>query len=216
MRDWPIQPTPHHRRVVFLDRDGTINVDTHYPYQIESLEFIPGVLRALAILAKLPLDIIVVSNQAGISLGMFTYKQMSEFNRELCSRVEQAEGRIDAFYFCPHREPKDLPPGSPRCMCAKPAPGMLLEAAEDFQLDLPKSFLIGDKTSDIAAGESVGCLTILVETGKAGKEEGAMPIKPKYVVSDLYEAAKIVQSILQLEPASRFGKTSFRVTDCIS
>jgi len=165
---------------------------------VELLEFIPHALHALALLAKLPLDIIVVSNQAGIALGMFTCKHMSEFNRELRSKVEESGGRIDAFYFCPHHELKDLPPGSLTCICSKPAPGMLLEAAKDFQLDLSKSFLIGDKTSDIAAGESVGCMTILVETGKAGKEEEALPVRPNYVIGDLYEAAKTVQSILQI------------------
>ena len=198
MRDRPAQPIPHHRRAIFLDRDGTINVDTHYPYQIESLEFIPRTLHALALLAKLPLDIIVVSNQAGIALGIFTREQMSAFNRGLQSRVEQADGRIDAFYYCPHHEPKSLPLAPPRCECSKPAPGMLFEAARDFQLDLTKSFLIGDKTSDIAAGERVGCQTLLVKTGKAGREEKALPVKPTYIVSDLYEAAETVRSILQI------------------
>jgi len=91
-----------------------------------------------------------------------------------------------------------LPLAPPRCECSKPAPGMLFEAARDFQLDLTKSFLIGDKTSDIAAGERVGCQTLLVKTGKAGREEKALPVKPTYIVSDLYEAAETVRSILQI------------------
>ena len=74
---------------------------------------------------------------------------------------------------------------------------MLLEAAMDFKLDLSKSFLIGDKTSDIAAGESVGCVTILVKTGKEGKEEGALPVKPEYLAENLYDAALILQSYLE-------------------
>jgi histidinol-phosphate phosphatase family protein len=87
---------------VFLDRDGTINADTHFPYRTEDLEFVPGAVEGLKQLAKLPLDIIVVSNQAGIALGLFTRAQMSEFNAELRSRVEAFGARIDAFYFCPH------------------------------------------------------------------------------------------------------------------
>lgn len=197
MIDWPPKPNPHYRRAVFLDRDGTINVDTHFPYAIKSLDFIPMAVEGLRALAALPLDVIVVANQAGIALGIFSRKQMSQFNTALRSRIKQAGGRIDAFYFCPHLEIKHLPPGAPPCACSKPSPGMLLEAAKDFKLDLSKSFLIGDKTSDIAAGESVGCVTILVKTGKAGKEEGALPVNPKFFAENLYDAALIVQSYLE-------------------
>jgi len=199
MRDWPRKPTPHNRRAVFLDRDGTINVDTHFPHRVESLEFIPKAIDGLRLLAMLRLDIIVVSNQAGIALGIFTREQMSQFNAELRSRVGHVGGRIDAFYFCPHHEPKHLPPDISPCKCSKPSSGMLRQAAKDFELDLSRSFLIGDKTSDIAAGESEGCVTILVRTGKAGREEGALPVEPKHFADNLYEAALIVQSYLERE-----------------
>ena len=195
-RDWPPAPVAKYRRAVFLDRDGTINVDTHYPFEAESLELIPMALRGMRVLARLPLDIIVVSNQAGIALGLFTQAQMSHFNADLRSRIERAEGRVDAFYFCPHLEPKHLPPGIAPCECSKPAPGMLLEAARDFQLDLSGSFLIGDKTSDIAAGKSAGCVTILVQTGRIDKEAGERLIKPDHIAYDLYEAAQVVLSYL--------------------
>src|SRR5215831_13192028 len=170
-RDWPLTTAPHHHRMVFLDRDGTINVDTHFPYQVEMLEFVPKALQGLRLLTALPVDIAVVSNQAGIALGIFTKEQMSQFNSALRLKVESAKGRIDAFYFCPHLEQKHLPPGISACECSKPSPGMLFEAAKDFDLDLSKSFLVGDKSSDIEAGKSAGCITILVRTGKAGKEE---------------------------------------------
>ncbi len=197
MRDWPPKTSSYHRRAVFLDRDGTINVDSHFPHRVDSLEFVPKAIDGLRLLATLPLDIISVSNQAGIALGIFTREQMSQFNAELRSRVGHAGGHIDAFYFCPHLETKHLPPGVPPCACSKPSPGMLLEAAQDFELDLSGSFLIGDKTSDIAAGASLGCVTILVKTGKEGKEEGALPVAPKYFAENLYDAALIVQSHLE-------------------
>jgi len=181
---------------VFLDRDGTINVDTHYPHKVNELHFVPGALEGLASLAKLPLHIIVASNQAGIALGRFTRDQMSEFNAELKSRIASEEGRIDAFYFCPHLERKHLPPDVLPCECSKPSPGMLLEAVKDFQVDLTRSFMIGDTTFDIAAGKSVGCVTILVDTGKRGKEEGALLIQPDRFAENLQEAARIVESYL--------------------
>jgi len=201
MRDQPINPFPNYHRAVFLDRDGTINVDTHYPHDYKLLELIPEAIDGMKILADLPLDIIVVSNQAGIALGIFTREEMSRFNTELRSRIEKAGGRIDAFYFCPHLEPKNLPSGVLSCNCSKPSPGMLLEAVEDFDIDLTRSFIIGDKTSDIVAGESVGCTGILVKTGKGGKEEGAMPVKTKYFVDSLYDASLIVKSYIEQDMA---------------
>lgn len=197
MRDWPPKPTPRYGRAVFLDRDGTVNVDSHFPYRADSLEFIPKAIDGLRLLVMLPLDIIIASNQAGIALGIFTREQMSQFNAELRSKVEHAGGRIDAFYFCPHLEIKHLRPGDSPCACSKPLPGMLLEAAKDFKLDLSRSFFIGDKTSDIVAGERVGCMTVLVKTGKAGKEDEALPVEPKYFAENLYDAALIVQSHLE-------------------
>jgi D-glycero-D-manno-heptose 1,7-bisphosphate phosphatase len=194
MRDWPKKPSSKYGRAVFIDRDGTINVDTHYPYQVESLEFIPSAIDGLKILSMLHFHLIVVANQAGIALGIFNREQMSKFNEEIRIRVERAGARIDGFYYCPHLEAKHLQSRVPLCECSKPSPGMLIEAVKDFKLDLSKSFIIGDKTSDIAAGESVGCVTILVKTGEAGKEEGALPVVPRYVTENLYEAALIVRS----------------------
>jgi len=206
---------------VFLDRDGTINVDTHYPHKVELLRLLPRALRGLKLLSRLPLDIIVISNQAGIDLGMFTREQMSRFNAELRCRAERAGARIDAFYFCPDLEPRNLPVGATPSSCSKPAPGMLLEAVADFDLDLASSFLIGDKTSDIAAGFNAHpqLVTVLVQTGKAGNEESALPITPRHVVPDLYDAACLVQHYLfqesgavadlgAYEQHSRFGVTT--------
>jgi D-glycero-D-manno-heptose 1,7-bisphosphate phosphatase len=198
LRDWPIgEVRPRWRRAVFLDRDGTINRDTHFPHRKEELEFEKNALDGLKIIADLPLEIIVVANQAGIALGYFSRQQMSDFNATLRSRIEAAGARIDAFYYCPHLEPKHLKPGQILCECSKPAPGMLIEAAREFDIDCGRSFLIGDKSSDIAAGNAVGCITILVRTGKAGQEESALNVQPSHVAVDLGEAAAIVSGYLK-------------------
>ncbi|MCA6509751.1 MAG: HAD family hydrolase [Pseudanabaena sp. M109S1SP2A07QC] len=193
MRDWPQAITSHYRQAVFLDRDGTINVDTHYPYKIDDLALIPEAVKGLKILASLSLHIIVVSNQAGIELGYYTQEQMSRFNSELRSRVEKFGGRIDAFYFSPYLESSNLAHGAIAHECSKPSPGMLIEASKDFAIDLGQSFMVGDKTSDIAAGEAVGCTTILVKTGKGGKEEDSLIVKPKHFVKDLHKASLIIR-----------------------
>lgn len=202
MRDWPAVPDPRYHVAVFLDRDGTINVDTDYPHDVGHLEFIPHALDGLQTLARLPVHVIVVSNQAGIALGIFTRKQMSHFNRELRGRVKKAGGRIDAFYYCPHKEGKDLLPGERPCSCSKPGAGMLFEAARDYNLDLHSSVVIGDKRSDVMAGKTAGCLTILLETGKAGKEEMAPQVVPDFMATDLLEGADRLRELLDERVAS--------------
>lgn len=191
MRDWPPEVVPRYSVAVFLDRDGTINVDTHYPYRISDLELLPRSGESLALLAKLPVHVIVISNQAGIALGMYTREEMSAFNRELRARVEQYGGRIDAFYYCPHREPKDLGPGEVACFCSKPAPGLLVEAARDFELDLSRSFIIGDKVSDAQAGRAVQTYSILLtrDHDVQGVADAA--------ADDLFDAVGIVERYLQ-------------------
>lgn len=207
MRDWPkTRPVPRYRQAVFLDRDGTINVDTHYPHQIDQLEFLPGSLDGLRILSKLNVHIIVVSNQAGIALGMFKEHHLNAFNNELRSRIIKAGGRIDAFYYCPHYELKDLKPGQLPCSCSKPSSGMLYEASKDFKIDLEKSYFVGDKSSDIMAGKNVGCKTILVETGNAGKEEGYIYVKADYVAKNLFEAAGFIASSLEQLKIRKYNK----------
>ena len=195
MRDLPNQVSPRFGRAVFLDRDGTINVDTHYPHRVQELVFIPRAIEGIRLLSDLEAHLIVVSNQAGIPLGIFTQEQMSSFNRGISDHVSKAKGRLDAFYFSPFLEAKNLPSGVGSHSTTKPSPGMLLEAAQDYSIDLAKSFMIGDKTSDVVAGQRVNCTTILVLTGKAGKEEDAVPCEPDHIVADLYEAAVLVQKL---------------------
>jgi len=196
MRDWPEGIIRRYPIAVFLDRDGTINVDTHYPHRIADLQLLPRSGEALASLAKLPVHVIVISNQAGIALGMYTREMMSAFNRELRERVERQGGRIDAFYYCPHREPKDLGVGEVACFCSKPAPGLLVEAARDFELDLSRSFVIGDKVSDVEAGRAVRSYSVLLT-----KRHDIQ--SPDAVADDLFEAVRIVEQHLRQAALAR-------------
>jgi len=163
------------------------------------MEFLSGALDGLRLLATLELHIIVVTNQAGIALGMFTADDMSRFNAEIRSRVRDAGGRIDAFYFCPHLEAKDLSFGASPCECSKPAPGLLYEAATDFGLHLHECICVGDKNSDVLMGKAAGCRTILLKTGKAGREEGRHTVTPEYFADDLLQAATIIQTVTSQE-----------------
>ena len=200
MREWPEMVRPTYERAIFLDRDGTISEDSHYPHRVEDLNFLPGALGVMKHAAALPVHIIVVTNQAGIALRRFTVQEMVQYNQVLRERLQEAGGRIDAFYYCPHKEPKELEAGERGCECAKPRPGMLFEAAKDFNLSLRQSFLIGDKQSDILAGQAAGCRTWLVKTGKAGSDMEAGTASPHSTVADL--AAALAEISLELAGVS--------------
>lgn len=203
MRSWPKEVQRCFPVAVFLDRDGTINRDTGYTHRPEQLDLELGAAEGLCMLSDLPVHLIVVSNQSGIALGKFTEADMLAFNAALRQRVEIAGGRLDAFYYCPHREAKHLRPGEQPCSCSKPEPGMLLEVAADFGIDLSSSYLVGDKRSDIEAGRRAGCTTVLVLTGKAGADESNLPSRPDFVAKDLQAAAqRITRHMTVLQEAT--------------
>jgi len=151
-------------RAVFLDRDGVINENrADYVKSWDEFVFLPGVLQALRWLAKTDLLIIVVSNQSAIHRGVANKDTVEEINRRMVEEIEPYGGRVDAVLYCPHRPDEG-------CDCRKPRPGLLLQAAACFELDLARCYLVGDALSDIAAGQSVGCQTILVLTGRGAEE----------------------------------------------
>lgn len=149
-------------KAVFLDRDGTIIYDVGYPKDPEQVQLLPGVIEALNSLKKHRFKLIIVSNQSGIGRGILTLNEVEQVNRHVVSILGRNGISIDATYYCPHA-PEE------RCSCRKPSPEMLLRAAKDLRLDLDRSFLIGDKLSDIEAGKRAGCKTILLGNGISGK-----------------------------------------------
>jgi D-sedoheptulose 7-phosphate isomerase len=173
------------RTAVFLDRDGVINENrADYVKSWEEFVFLPNVFEPLRQLAQNGQVIVVVSNQSAINRGLVSPETVEAVNRQMCEVVATNGGRIDAILTCPHRPDEN-------CHCRKPAPGLLLQAAQQFALDLPRSYLIGDALSDIAAGLAVGCRPILVLTGQ-GREQLPRLVEKGYsgyhVVADLREA----------------------------
>ncbi len=157
--------TASKRSAVFLDRDGTINVEKNYLHKIEDFEFIPGAQQAIKQLKDAGFLVIVVSNQAGIARGYFDEQAVNVLHDHIQSELATIGTSIDAFYFCPHHPEEGLGRYKVACECRKGEPGMLLEAAKDHNIDLKKSFMIGDKLADIEAGARAGCKSILVMTG---------------------------------------------------
>ena len=172
---------------VFLDRDGTLNRDKGYVHLWADWEWLPGAPEALAGLKEAGFKLVVVTNQAGVAKGHYTSEAVRELhvraNLDLAGRVPAA---LDAFYFCPHH-----PHYSGPCSCRKPAPGLITRAAAEHGLDLGRSFLVGDKLSDTAAGRAAGCRSILVLTGH-GRAEAAGAPPDLAVAGDLAEAARLI------------------------
>ncbi len=156
-----------HRPAIFLDRDGVINENRpHHVTSWDELIVLPGVLAALRTLDATPFVIVVVTNQSAINRGLLSLVTLHDMHRRLQEVVAAAGGRLDAIYFCPHRPNEG-------CSCRKPQPGMLLQAAAALDLDLARSYLVGDAVSDLEAAIAVGARPILVRTGR-GQDQVAL------------------------------------------
>jgi len=179
------------RRAVFVDRDGTLNVERRYLRAAEELEFYPGVPEAILRLREAGFLVIVVTNQSGVARGYFTLAEVDLVHRRIQSLLARWGTAVDAFYVCPHH-PQGVAPYRLRCSCRKEEAGLLLRAAADFHIDLGGSFMIGDKASDIEAGRKAGCRPLLVLTGY-GKET-AQTITPGSVAvcADLPQAVQFI------------------------
>ncbi|MGE4578844.1 MAG: D-glycero-beta-D-manno-heptose 1,7-bisphosphate 7-phosphatase [Desulfuromonadales bacterium] len=181
------------QRAVFLDRDGTINVEKDYLHRLEDFEFIPGAIEAIKRLKESGFLIVVVTNQSGIARGYFTEDDVNRLHAHLQKELARYGTGVDAFYFCPHHPDFGTKAGEGDCNCRKGKPGMLLQAATDWNIDLTASIMIGDKHADLEAGRAAGCYTILVRTGYGEEElkKGARKVADE-VAENLLVAAQYV------------------------
>lgn len=177
------------KRAVFLDRDGTINVEKDYLYQIEEFEFIPGAPEAIRILNEAGFLVIVVTNQSGVGRGYYDMEAVHALHRFIDAELARCGASVDAWYVCPHHPENGIGEYRCDCYCRKPMPGMLIEAAERFDIDLPSSFMVGDKMADVETALKAGCRPIMVETGY-GAEHGAKLPEGVPLCLDLSEAVE--------------------------
>lgn len=169
--------------VVFLDRDGVINVDLdEYVKSVEELTVFPFVPDCIRMLNDAGYKVVVVSNQQCVAKGMMSLDDLRLIEEDISDQVRQAGGCISAFYYCVHLK-------SENCNCRKPKSGMLEEAAEELNLDTQNGFMVGDNEKDVVAGKGVGCKTVLVLSGMANEETvRCMQNTPDFVARDLEEA----------------------------
>lgn len=154
---------------VFLDRDGVIIKEVNYLSKISQIELLVGVAKAISILNKKKVPVIVVTNQSGVARGYFSERMVIEIHDAINEMIGLEGAHIDQYYFCPHHPTEGKFSYKKSCECRKPKPGMLKKAAIEFDIDLRRSFMIGDKLSDIESGVTVGCKSILVRTGYGGQ-----------------------------------------------
>jgi D-glycero-D-manno-heptose 1,7-bisphosphate phosphatase len=149
---------------VFIDRDGVINENrVDHVKSWSEFRFLPGAVEAIARLTRAGMRVFVVTNQAIVNRGMVSRSTVDQVNAAMMDEIVRRGGHIEAVVYCPHRPDE-------RCNCRKPQPGLLLNLASRFGLDLRKSAIVGDALSDVEAGRAVGSRTILVLTGR-GREQ---------------------------------------------
>ncbi|MFC2051585.1 D-glycero-beta-D-manno-heptose 1,7-bisphosphate 7-phosphatase [Chloroflexota bacterium] len=162
-------------KAVFVDRDGTMASDVPYCSCPEDFELFPDTARATKLLNEHGFKVIVITNQSGIARGYFTEETLAKIHEKMERELAKEGSWVDGIYYCPHH-PDD------KCDCRKPNPELLLQAAKDFDIDLKRSFVVGDLQADIELGRVAGCKTILIE----GED---IKTTPDAVALNLLEAA---------------------------
>ncbi|MDE3195640.1 MAG: HAD-IIIA family hydrolase [Acidobacteriota bacterium] len=174
------------RRAVFLDRDGTLNVEVEAVLAPGDLKLIDGAGKAVRRINEAGLLAILVTNQAIVARGDCDVPGLDRIHDELRRALAADGARLDAIYFCPHH-----PGYTGACDCRKPAPGLILAAQRDFNIDLPNSWVIGDSMKDIRIARNVGARAALVKTGKAGRDAGPDD-RPDAVFESLGDAVTFI------------------------
>jgi len=174
---------------VFLDRDGTLIRDVGYLSRLQQLEILPRSPEALKLLLENGLKLVVITNQSGVARGMVTERELCQIHEALIETLATDGAKLDAIYYCPHHPTEGLGRYRVACDCRKPKTGMLLQAAEDLQLDLSLSYVIGDQAVDMELAARVGAKGVWIDGGS-----GLAPIIPPpcYVATSLWQAAEWV------------------------
>ena len=183
------------QRCVFLDRDGVINIDTDLIDRPEDLELYPYAASSIRRLNKMGFLVVVVTNQSVIARGLCTIATLDEIHKKMETELGQDGAFVEAIYYCPHHPHSgyegEIKEFKVECSCRKPKPGMLLEAADRFNIDLTQSYLVGDSPRDIEAGANAGVETIRVKTGHGLKPHTTVP---KHYVEDLVSAVDLIEN----------------------
>ncbi len=172
------------KKAVFLDRDGTINVDTGYLSDPDGLVIIRGAKKGIKLLKKNGFMVFIITNQSGVGRGYFSLEQLASVNQRLLEELSKDGIEIDDVRFCPHHPQQ-------KCACRKPEPGLVVDLIERYGVDAENSYFVGDKMLDVKTGKNVGCRTILIsdDSGFIFEEEDDWT-PPDFIAKNLHEGAK--------------------------
>ena len=174
-------------KACFLDRDGTLNVDTMYPHKPADFKLLPGVIEGLKKL-KDEFIFIIITNQSGIGRGIFTKEDMDIFNKKLIDELKKEGIEIKKIYHCPHT-PEQL------CECRKPSDKYIKDAEKEFSIDLKNSWAVGDHPHDAEMGIKAGIKSIYLLTGHGAKHKEDLKknnINPDFIAKDFLQAAEFI------------------------
>lgn len=194
----------------FLDRDGVLIQDRPYIAKHTDVQFLPKVPSAIRFLNQNDYGVFVVTNQPVVARGELTEEGLRELHRDLEGQLGQHGAWTDAIFYCPHHPdsgfPNEIPALKIKCECRKPQPGLIKQAAAEFQIHLKNSFLVGDRATDILAGKAMGLTTIGVRTGFACQDiqvGGAHPSRPDFLADDLHQAIDLTTHSVWNEAARK-------------
>lgn len=166
--------TDHNSRgckAVFLDRDGTINVEKHYLYQKEQFEYMDGAVDGMRALAAMGFSLVVITNQSGIARGYYTEEDYKKLEQWMIKDLAQRGVAIEKVYYCPHLPDALLPEYRKDCQCRKPGTGLFWQACEELAIDMDSSFVVGDRIRDLCICHESGVRGILMTKKKITKKE---------------------------------------------
>jgi D-glycero-D-manno-heptose 1,7-bisphosphate phosphatase len=178
------------KKAVFLDRDGTINKEVNYLSHPGQIELIPGSAEGIKLLNEKGFTVVVITNQSGVARGIIDEGNLPLIKDRLCCLLEEKGAKIDGYYYCPHYPDGKIEKYAFKCDCRKPEPGMLRKAAEDLDIDLKRSYVVGDKACDIKLGKNIGAVSIMVKTGYGESEAESCEPSPDYTADNLFGAAQ--------------------------
>ncbi len=178
------------RAAVFLDRDGTLIEERGYVDRIDLLSLFPWTADAVRLLNRAGLVTVVVTNQAAIGRGIIDEAFLTDVHRTLDARLDGGGARIDGYFFCPHHPEAQREEYRQACRCRKPGPGLIERACQEMDLDVSRSFMVGDRWIDVQAGQSAGARALLVRTGHGGHEADSPPegVHADAILNNLMEA----------------------------
>lgn len=186
-------------KAVFIDKDGTLIPDIPYNIDLELIELEENSIRGLKEIKRAGYLLIIISNQSGVARGYFAEKELERVKEKLTLLLTNQGIKLDGFYYCPHHPEGIIKEYIADCGCRKPKAGMIIKAAEDFEVDLSQSWMIGDILNDVEAGNTAGCRTILIDNGNETEWIMNKNRQASAIVKSINEAAELILEFAEIE-----------------